>query len=318
MEMFSVRNPGSLTTVQDLGRPHFLDRGVPLSGALDTVSCRVANLLVGNPETAAVLEITVTGPVLDVLATADIALAGAEMGMTVNGNPVAGWRAFRVNPGDIIRIPRALRGCRSCLAVTGGIAVSEVMGSRSTFVKAQIGGVAGRALVRGDVLHRGTGALLREPRKIPEHWIPDYPTAAVLRAVPGPQEDLFREGIGSFFGTDYRVSTQSDRMGCRLAGPPVRRDRGAPESIVTEPTVPGNVQIPADGQPIILLVEQTSGGYTKIATVITADLSRVAQLVPGNTVRFEPVDLQTAHLVYREGQGRLQEIRAYLYRQRME
>ena len=157
MEMFSIRNPGSMTTVQDLGRPHYLDRGVPLSGALDAFACRVANLLVGNPEASAVLEITVTGPVLDVLAAADIALTGAEMGMTVNGNPVAGWRAFRVKPGDVIRIPRALRGCRSCLAVTGGIAVPEVMGSRSTFVKAQIGGVAGRARA----VHRG--GRFREP-----------------------------------------------------------------------------------------------------------------------------------------------------------
>lgn len=312
MELFAVRNPGSLTTVQDLGRSAFLDRGVPFSGALDSFACRIANLLVGNPEEAAVLEITVTGPALEALAPADIALTGADMGMTVNGRPVSGWRTHKVNPGDLIRIPRALRGCRAYLAVTGGIDVPPVMGSRATFVRAKIGGVAGRGLIKGDTLHRGAGDLLRRPRTLPSRWIPSYPHEIVLRAIPGPQDEFFREGIGDFFRASFQVTQQIDRMGCRLRGPAVRRDAGSPESIVTEPTMPGNVQVPADGQPIILLVEQTSGGYAKIATVITVDLPGVAQAVPGNTVRFERVTLKTAHDLYRERQRRLQQIRKHL------
>jgi antagonist of KipI len=309
---FAVRNPGPMTTVQDLGRSAFLDRGVPLSGALDPFACRVANLLVGNHEDAAVLEITVMGPILEVLAPADIALTGADMKMTVNREPIRGWRSVGVNPGDIIRIPRAASGCRACLAVTGGIDVPPMMGSRSTFVRAKIGGVKGRELIKGDILSRGAGGLLGRPRELPDAWIPRYAREIVLRAVPGPQDDAFREGIAAFFGASYEVAQQADRMGCRLRGPVVHRDQESPESIVTEPTMPGNVQVPADGQPIILLVEQTSGGYAKIATVITTDLPNVAQAMPGNTIRFERVTLEVAHRLYREQQKRLQQIREYL------
>jgi len=187
------------------------------------------------------------------------------------------------------------------------------MGSRSTFVRAKIGGVQGRALIKGDILHRGEGDLLDRPRELPDEWIPQYGREITLRAVPGPQDDSFREGIGSFFGASYEVTQQADRMGCRLRGAAVHRDAGSPESIVTEPTMPGNIQIPADGQPIILLVEQTSGGYAKIATVITADLPNVAQAMPGNTIRFEQVTLENAHRLYREQQRQLQRIRVFTY-----
>jgi antagonist of KipI len=311
MEIFAVRNPGPMTTVQDLGRLAFLDRGVPLSGALDPFACRVANLLVGNPEGAAVLEITVIGPTFEVLAVADIALTGADMGMTVNREPVRGWRTVRVNPGDIIRIPRVASGCRAYLAVTGGIDVTPMMGSRSTFVRAEIGGMQGRGLIKGDIMRRGAGALLGRPRELLDEWIPQYAREIALRALPGPQDDAFRESIDAFFGAPYVVTPQADRMGCRLRGTTVHRDAGSPESIVTEPTMPGNVQVPADGQPIILFVEQTSGGYAKIATVITADLPKAAQAMPGNAVRFERVTLEDAHRLYREQQKRLQQIREY-------
>jgi len=312
METFAIRNPGPMTTVQDLGRPAFLDRGVPLSGALDIFACRVANLLVGNPEGAAVLEITVMGPTLEVLAPADIALTGADMGMTINREPVRGWKAIRVNSGDTIRIPRTTNGCRAYLAVTGGIDVPPMMGSRSTFARAGIGGFQGRALIRGDLLRRGPGPLMNSLRELPDECIPRYPQEITLRVLPGPQDDLFRKGSDDFFRAYYEVTEQGDRMGCRLRGPAVRRDDGSPESIVTEPTMAGNVQVPADGQPIILLVEQTSGGYAKIATVITADLSRVAQAMPGSTVRFERVSLETAHSLYREQKRLLQRIQEYL------
>lgn len=314
MELFSVRNPGPMTTVQDLGRFAFQDRGVPLSGALDPFACRVANLLVGNPEDAAVLEITVMGPTLEVLTPADIALTGADMGMTVNREPVREWRSARVTLGDIIRIPRAASGCRACLAVTGGIDVPPMMGSRSTFVRAKIGGVQGRGLIKGDILCQGAGGLLTRPRELPDEWIPQYAREIMLRALPGPQDDVFQKGIDAFFGASYEVTPQADRMGCRLRGAAVHRDAGSPESIVTEPTMPGNVQVPADGQPIILLVEQTSGGYAKIATVITADLPKVAQAVPGNFVRFERVTLEDAHRLYREQQQQMQQVREYLKR----
>jgi biotin-dependent carboxylase-like uncharacterized protein len=312
MEVFAVRNPGPMTTVQDLGRRGFLDRGVPLSGALDRLACRAANLLVGNPEEAAVLEITLMGPTLEILSSADVALTGADMGMTINGSPVPRWRSARVSPGDILRIPRAVEGCRAYLAVTGGIDVPPTMGSRSTFVRARIGGFRGRGLAKGDVLHRGEGNLAAHPRTFPDSAIPRYGREISLRALPGPQDDSFRKGTGVFFNASYEVTTDADRMGYRLCGPAIECDEGVPKSIVTEPTTPGNVQIPADGQPIILLVEQTSGGYAKIATVISPDLSKVAQAAPGNTVHFERVTLEDAHRFYREQQELLSRIRESL------
>jgi biotin-dependent carboxylase-like uncharacterized protein len=301
MDVFRVVSPGSLTTVQDLGRYRFIDRGVPPSGSLDLTAFRIANLLVGNPGGAAALEITLAGPALDVLGDeADVALAGADMDLTVNRQAVPMWRSVRVKRGDQIRIGRAKSGCRAYLAVTGGIDVPLVMGSRSTCIKAKIGGLEGRALGKGDILRRFPGECLRHPRILPPESIPVHPSHIVLRAVPGPQEEVFRKGLDLFFDSYYDVTPEADRMGCRLQGPPVHHDEGYPQSIISEPTIPGNVQLPADGQPIILLVEQTTGGYTKIATVISADISKIAQAIPGNRVRFQRVSLEEAHRILRE------------------
>ncbi len=307
-DLFLVRTPGLYTTVQDAGRFGYLDRGVPPSGALDSFAYRIANLLVGNPGGFAVLEITMVGPVLDVLAEADIALTGADMGMTLNGSAVANWQALRVRQGDVLRIPKARRGCRAYLAVTGGIDVPPVMGSRSTLVRAKLGGLEGRILKKEDVISRGEGVLLSTPRSLPGHWIPDYRPDITLRAIPGPQDDYFSKEMETFFGSIYEVSVETDRMGYRLKGPPVRPDEGRPESIVTEPIMPGNVQVPADGQPIIVLVEQTTGGYMKIATVVTHDIPGVAQAMSRNRVRFEKVSLDEAHTLYHEQAERMRKI----------
>ncbi len=300
MEAIKVISPGPMTTVQDLGRFAFMDRGVPPSGALDSFSCRVANILVGNSDNSAVLEITFMGPTLEVLRDSEIALSGADMAMTINGNPVPGWRSHRVKSGDVIRISKAASGCRGYLAITGGLDVPHVLGSRSSFVRAKIGGIEGKPLMKGDILKRGAGSLLTRPRQLPAELIPIYRKEITLRAIPGPQDDAFTQNIDGFFSSTYEVTSQADRMGYRLNGPAVKHDPGAPKSIVTEPTVQGNIQIPEDGLPIILLVEQTTGGYTKIATVISADISRVAQALPGNRIIFEKVNLDTAHDIYRQ------------------
>ncbi len=312
MDAFRVISPGSFTTVQDRGRYSFIDRGVPPSGALDLFASGIANLLVGNPADAAVLETTMMGPALEVLGEADVALAGADMAVTVNRQPVPMWQAVRVNKGDVIRIRQAKSGCRSYLAVTGGIDVPVVMGSRATCVKAKIGGLEGRVLRKDDKLGRIPGKPLAKPRTVPADFIPVYPQDIVLRAVAGPQEEAFRSGLEIFFGGIYEVTPEADRMGYRLQGPPVHHDEGFPQSIISEPTVPGNVQLPADGQPIILLVEQTTGGYTKIATVISTELSKIAQAVPGNRVRFQRVTLEDAHRFYRDQARLLLQIEARL------
>ena len=186
------------------------------------------------------------------------------------------------------------------------------MGSRSTFVRAKFGGFRGRRLLKDDVLKKGEGPLSDSPRSLPARCIPDYPKEVALKAMPGPQEDFFHDTIDLFFSASYQVTAQSDRMGCRLNGPVIEHDKNAPESIVTEPTIPGNVQVPADGQPIILLVEQTTGGYSKIATVISTDIQSVAQLMPGHKVMFERLTLEKAHFLYRESETLLQQIREIL------
>ncbi len=297
-DLFRVIDPGPCTTVQDRGRFAHLRMGVPASGAMDPYAFRAANLLAGNDPGAAALEITFMGPTMETLCDADIALTGADMDRTLDGAVFPMWRSVRVHAGSIIRIGQAATGCRAYLSATGGIDAPIVMGSRSTYVSGGIGGMAGRALRRGDVLSRGDGKLLRRPRRLP--WIPLFSDDILLRAVPGPQDDYFRENAGMFFSSAYTVATQADRMGCRLSGPVIARDSGAPQSIISEASMPGNIQIPPNGQPIILMMEQTIGGYTKIATVITPDLFKVAQARPGATVRFVSLSIDEAHHLFKE------------------
>lgn len=308
MDVFSVLTPGAYTTVQDNGRYGYQQMGIPVSGALDSFAFRVANMLVGNSVNCAVLEITVMGPRIEVLSDADIAITGAEMGMTLNDRPVECWRSFRVKSGDILDIHQVKSGCRAYLAVTGGIDVLDVMGSRSTYVGGNIGGYYGRSLKQGDIIKRGRGLLLDTERHLSSSVIPQYSSHIVIRAVPGPQDDFFDEGLKTLFKSEFMVSAKADRMGYRLQGPVINHREEMPKSIISEPSVPGGVQVPADGQPIILLVEQTVGGYTKIATVISTDLSRVAQATPGDTICFEQVSLETAHALYHDRQKLMKEI----------
>lgn len=308
MDTLLVLAPGPYTTVQDKGRFGYQQIGVPSSGAIDQFAFRVANLLVGNPEESAVLEITVVGPQLAVLREVDLALTGAEMGFELNHDPIECWKTIRVKPGDVISIQQVKSGCRGYLAVSGGIDVPEVMGSRSTYVGGKLGGYKGRTLIKGDIIQSVDGSLLNKPRYLPESWIPRYSEEVLLNAIPGPQDDFFDEGMETFFQSEFSVTVKADRMGYRLQGPSIQLKEEMPKSIISEPTMPGGVQIPADRQPIILLAEQTVGGYAKIATVISPDLSRVAQAIPGNTVRFEQVSLESAHRLYHEQAYRMQTI----------
>ena len=298
METFRIHRPGPFTTVQDKGRFGYQHMGVPISGALDPFAHSAANLLVGNEPDCATLEITFLGPDLEVLNSADIAVTGAAMALSVNGRPAPQWSSLRVRKGDRVRFGQASTGCRAYLAVTGGFDVPEVMGSRSTYVSGAIGGLSGRPLRAGDILARGPGRLLEKSLRLPQH--PQYTSEIHLRALPGPQDDCFASSLDTFFSSFYSVTDKVNRMGYRLHGPVLNREPQAPKSIISEPSVEGNVQVPPDGQPIILLVEQTIGGYTKIATVVTADLFKIAQARPGDRVRFHRVTLESAHEHYRE------------------
>jgi len=315
MDTFLVLMPGPFMTVQDKGRFGYQQMGIPISGALDPFAFRVANMLVGNPAESAVLEITVVGPQLAVLREVDVALTGAEMGFEVNHDSVECWKTIRVKPGDVINIQQVKSGCRAYLAVTGGIDVPVVMGSCSTYVSGKLGGYKGRPLKKGDILQRREGSLLNKPRLLSKSWVPHYPEDVLLRAIPGPQDGFFDEGMETFFQSKFMLTAKADRMGYRLEGPPIQLKEKMPKSIISEPTMPGGVQIPADGQPIILLAEQTVGGYTKIATVISPDLSRVAQAIPGDTIQFEQLSLLTAHRLYHEEMYAMQTIAEQLSNQ---
>jgi len=308
MNVFSVLTPGGYTTVQDNGRYRYQQMGIPVSGALDSFAFPVANMLVGNPVNCAVLEITVMGPRIEVLSEADIAITGAEMGMTLNDRPVECWRSFRVKSGDVLDIKQVKSGCRAYLAVTGGIDVPDVMGSRSTYVSGNIGGYYGRLLKQGDIIKRGKGLLLNRARHLSPATIPQYSSNIVIHAVPGPQDDFFDEGLKTLFKSEFMVSAKADRMGYRLQGTVIKHREEVAKSIISEPSVSGGIQVPADGQPIILLVEQTVGGYTKIATVISTDLCKIAQATPGDLIRFEQITLETAHTLYRDRQKLMKEI----------
>ena len=305
-----ILSPGLCTTVQDLGRFHAYHMGVPVSGTLDDYAGRIANWLVGNPATCATLEMSITGARMEILSPVDIAVTGAAMNPQINGRPCRQWTSLRVQPGDVLDLGAADNGCRAYLAITGGVAVPQVLGSRSTYLGGQLGGLKGRMLAAGDILKRGAAPLLLTAKNLP--WFPLYPEDIFLRAIAGPHDDYFHSQLERFFSTPFEVTAQCNRMGVRLAGLPVDRDAAAPESILSEPIIPGNVQIPAGGQPIILLKEQTIGGYTNIATVISIDIWRIGQAKPGDRVHFVQISLAEAHRLFREWTDFLQATQAIL------
>ena len=284
-----VVSAGMLTTVQDLGRPGQRAVGVPSGGAADTMAARIANLLVGNPEDAAGLELTLLGPEIEFLSDGLIALGGADFAGCV------AWQPVRVVAGQRIKFGAAVRGCRGFLAVAGGVDVPVVLGSRSTYTRAGIGGWRGRALQAGDELPVST-----QPREVAEHWwldrriLPAYETVPKVRVVLGAQADEFGE---EWYNSEWKVTPQSDRMGLRLEGTALARRSGG--ELVSTAVAPGTVQVPPDGQPIVLLADaQTIGGYPQLAHVISVDLPLLAQVRPGDGVRFEPVSLENAHRLW--------------------
>lgn len=297
MDAMEVRRPGLLTTVQDRGRFGYQKFGVPVSGAADETALRVANALVGNPQDAAGLEMTALGPQLRFLADAVVALSGAEVEADLDGRPVPRYESLRVRAGQDLDIRACTRGLRAYLAIAGGLDVPVLLGSRSTCLVAGFGGFRGRPLAAGDVLAVGPPPRDLRGRGAPEAWRPRHESPVRLRVVLGPQEDAFsEEGRRTFLESEYRVSPQADRMGCRLEGPAVAHTGSA--DIVSDWIPPGAVQVPGDGKPIILLADrQTTGGYAKIATVITPDIGLAAQLRPGEALRFRAVSVAEAQQV---------------------
>jgi len=292
--MIEIQAPGPRTTVQDLGRRGQLRYGIPPSGPMDELAFIVANRLVGNADAAAGLECVVAGAAFTVDAFCAIAVTGADMPVRVNGAEAPRWSTLFLNPGDAVRIGTARSGLYGYVAFSGGLDVPVKLGSRATYLRGALGGLDGRALRKGDRI-----ALLParrpQPRALGDEAIPRYPGEARVRAVLGPQADRFTAaGIATFLANAYTLQPQSDRMGARLQGERIEHVRG--HDIVSDGIALGSVQVPGDGQPIVLLVDrQSTGGYTKLATVCSFDIGRIAQLRPGQTVRFEEVSVGRAH-----------------------
>lgn len=301
LNIVTTIKPGFLTTIQDEGRWGYQAFGVPVAGAMDRYAYRAANLLAGNKPDAAVIEMTMLGAAFRFDKSQLVAICGADMQAKLNGVEVANWSAFVVPSGGELTFEYALSGCRTYLAVRGGIDVPAVLGSRSTYTRARLGGLEGRALRQGDVLDIGRDVEAEAaPHALAAGFVPACPSSLSLRVLPGPQDDMFTaEAIATFYGSEYAITDEADRMGYRLEGPKVAHAGKA--DIVSDALPFGAVQIPAHGMPIIMMADrQTTGGYAKIGTVIGPDLARLAQAKPGDTVRFVKVTDSEAVAALRE------------------
>lgn len=292
-------SPGLLTTIQDLGRWGFQGQGMPVAGAMDPFALQVGNILVGNAPDLAALEITVMGPGFSVIeGSGMISLTGAELDLRINGKKAPTWTALPVTEGDSITVGGPVGpGSRAYLCFSGGIDVPQVMGSRSTYLRAGIGGFEGRALQKGDVLLSAPNPLLWqgcEGFSCPLELRPAYGKNEPLRVILGPQDDHFTEkGIETFLNSEYTISNDADRMGYRFEGPAIEHLEGA--DIVSDAIPLGSIQVPGHGNPIAMLADrQTTGGYTKIAVLVTPDIAALAQKLPGHKVRFTAISFAEA------------------------
>jgi biotin-dependent carboxylase-like uncharacterized protein len=241
-----------------------------------------------------------------------IAITGGDVSPSLNGEPLEMWRTHLLIEGDVVSFKKIRSGCRAYLSASGGFIVPEVMGSRSTYLSGKFGGLEGRSLRKGDILFRpdSPSPLNRLGLRFPEEWIPLFEKEGTLRVIPGPQDHHFtQEGFQTFCSSAYQVTPRCDRMGVRLDGPKIERRTDVEESIISEGFLSGAIQVPGDGKPIIILTELVTGGYTKIATVISVDLTKVAQLKPGDRVRFNPISIEEAYQLLKEDEDSLKGFR---------
>ncbi|WP_269671127.1 biotin-dependent carboxyltransferase family protein [Metabacillus litoralis] len=317
---------GLLTTIQDLGRYGYQKYGVIVSGAMDSYSLRIANLLVGNSEGEAALEITLMGPTLLFEKDMLIAITGGDLSPTIEGASVPLWRPVFVKKGSKLQFGLQKSGCRAYLAVAGGFAVNEIMKSKSTYLRAEIGGYQGRAIQEGDILEVNSmseGACSQieklknkqnkrpfQPANWSVRWNEFLPLIKNpnIRVLPGAQYEKFTShSKEQFFTQSFRVSPQSDRMGYRLSGPAIELEEKL--EMLSEAVAHGTIQIPPDGNPIILLADrQTTGGYPKIGQVATVDLPVVAQVMPGQSISFAEITLEDAERLYLEKEKNLKQL----------
>ncbi|KEQ19505.1 5-oxoprolinase subunit C family protein [Endozoicomonas numazuensis] len=296
----TIKDPGMLTTVQDLGRYGVRNLGFSTSGAMDTLAVRVANLILGNPESSPVLEFTLTGPILEFHKSAVVCLSGGSANATIDNHPISTHCVTTIKAGQTLKVSSLRKGCRGYLAIKDGFQVNKVLGSCSTYLRAGIGGYEGRALKENDQLSFNAGSTKESFKpdialghefisflEVHEHVQP-------IRYISGPQASWFsNQSLKTFQNQNYSVRSDSDRMGYRLSGQKIESSHSG--NLITEGTTVGSIQIPPDGQPIILMSDcQPTGGYPKIGNIISADLPRVAQLKPTDTLTFQEVSVEEA------------------------
>ena len=303
-----ILNSGMLSTIQDLGRFCYMSTGFSPSGAMDGFALQLANILVGNAPGDGAVEMTAMGMTVRFDCACAIALTGGDMSPKLNSEPIPMNQTVAVQAEDVLSCGFVQKGMRTYLAVSGGFDLPMIMGSMSTNLKCGLGGFQGRALKKGDVLplrYEISADMVGTYRFQPEDYM-DGPLT--LRVILGPQEDMFTdEGIRTFLSQVYKVSEQSDRMGVRLDGPKIENKNGV--DIISDGIATGAVQIPSAGTPIIMMADrQTTGGYAKIATVISADLKRIAQAKPGTALRFRGVTMQEALKLKKEEQTALRRL----------
>jgi biotin-dependent carboxylase-like uncharacterized protein len=294
VKAFDVLKPGLFTTIQDAGRFGYLKYGVPISGAMDTLSLTAANLLVGNNPNDACLETTLIGPELQALKRTQIAVTGGIASPKINGQNVPMWQTVNLQKDDVISFVKMENGCRGYISVRGGIGAPLVLGSKSTYVRGGFGGLKGRQLKTGDIIEAFDVPLLRFGYSMPEQLVPQF-TDFTVNVVFGPQAEMFTEkGLNTFLSNPYKVTPEADRMGYRLDGPSIEHEAKA--DIVSDALLPGAIQVPKNGKPIIIMRDaQTTGGYPKIAVAITSDISLLGQARPNDTIEFSSITVVQAH-----------------------
>jgi biotin-dependent carboxylase-like uncharacterized protein len=294
-DFFKVIKPGACSLLQDEGRFGYQHFGITTGGAMDETAARWANRLLGNSSNAVLLEITLGNVQLEATADTWIALTGADLGLRINGEKKNNWQSHFVRQGDLLIMGWAVMGVSSYFAVVGGFQLKSDFGSCSTVKREQLGGLTGNALEAGDELHFSSVSKSYFPctRAVPYRYIPDYSEAVILRVIKGYQAEQFPENsVKKFFASSYKVSPESDRMGFRLKGETI--ETGV-SGLLSEGIAYGAIQIPADGQPIVLLKDrQTLGGYPKIGSVLPLDSYKLSQCRAGSEVNFKEVSLQEA------------------------
>ncbi|WP_071393974.1 5-oxoprolinase subunit C family protein [Bacillus tuaregi] len=325
--MLKIIKPGLLTTIQDLGRFGYQKYGIITSGAMDSLSHRLANILVGNEESTATIEITLLGPIIQFKEDTLIAICGGNLSPSISNQPVRMWRPVFVKKGAVLKFGQPHSGCRAYLAIAGGFSIPTIMDSSSTYLRANLGGFQGRPLREGDLLHtvkkpdptykllakwhnkENQAPFIEAKWSISSQLIPKIEHFPVIRFITGRQTVLFTKESQEILSTgSFQITPQSDRMGYRLNGPPLELDKSV--EILSEAVTFGTIQVPADGNPIILMADrQTTGGYPKIGEIASVDLSLLAQAKPLDTIHFKNISLEEAQLLLLEQESKIKQLK---------